>query len=395
MAETILISTFRQFAFSALSMIAACGISFAQAPETTKTEDDGVRVSILGYHDFTSTGSETEMRIGSSKFRKQMTALRDLGIPVISMQDFAAWKRGEKKIPKRSIVITIDDGWKTVYTEAFPVLRELNFPFTIFLYKDYVDGGGLALNSAMIKEMMEHGANIGSHSVSHPLPGRIKRAKKGGSENLNRFLDLEMGTSKTFLEEKFGQKIDTYAYPGGYFTEEMFPVAEKFKYEHLFTVLPGKVKLDTDNKQLPRYIILGNYDKMFELATTFQASPGGHAITGALIQSTPIPVEPSPGSIIEERLPTITLDFSTISDLDPSSLRMQIAGFGSVPAKWDPDSKLFSWKINRPLRQRTCDIIVRYSRENETSSAPPIRWTFLIDRDAAYIPREIPLPPSN
>ncbi len=353
-------------------------------------QDDGVRVSVIGYHDFTATGAETEMRIGNEKFRKQMTAIRDLGIPVISMEDFVAWKRGQKDIPKRAIVITIDDGWKTVYTEAYPVLKEFKYPFTVFLYKQYVDGGGLALSSPMIQEMMQNGMSIGSHSVSHPLPGRIKRAKAAGLNQLDQFLNKEMGDSKKFLEEKFKQKIPTYAYPGGFFMEEMFPIADKYGYEFLFTVLPGKTKRDTDNKQIPRYIILGNYDRFFEMATSFQATAGTttEASSGAIVQSTVVPVEPSPGSVVEERLPTVNVDFSTITDLDTASINMEIAGFGNVPAKWDASSGLFSWTINRPLRQRSCDVTVRYKRLNIAEEQAPIRWTFMIDRDAAYMPRE-------
>ena len=125
--------------------------------------DDGVRVSVLGYHDFSETTPETEMLIRTSKFRKQMEAIKNLGLPVIPMADFQAWKRGEKDIADKSIVITIDDGWKAVYTDAYPILKEFGFPFTLFLYKNYVDGGGKALTSAMIEEMQKSGATIGSH----------------------------------------------------------------------------------------------------------------------------------------------------------------------------------------------------------------------------------------
>ncbi|MDB6078490.1 MAG: polysaccharide deacetylase, partial [Akkermansiaceae bacterium] len=137
-------------------------------PAAPEIPDDGVRVSILGYHDFSETDKETDMKIHTSKFRQEMKALKDMGLPVISMADFQAWKRGEKTIPEKSILITIDDGWKAVYTDAYPILKEYGYPFTIFLYKNYVDGGGRALTSTMIQEMQQNGATIGSHSVSHP-----------------------------------------------------------------------------------------------------------------------------------------------------------------------------------------------------------------------------------
>ena len=124
--------------------------------------DDGVRVSILGYHDLAENLPETAMRIHTSKFRKQMEAIRQMGIKVITLEEFTAWKKGEGKLPENSILITFDDGWKSVYTDAFPILKEFGFPFTIFLYKNYVDGGGKALTLPMIQEMVKNGAGKNS-----------------------------------------------------------------------------------------------------------------------------------------------------------------------------------------------------------------------------------------
>ncbi|MCB1093822.1 MAG: polysaccharide deacetylase family protein, partial [Verrucomicrobiae bacterium] len=119
--------------------------AFALPTDDPTIPDDGVRVSVLGYHDFSPNLPETAMRISTEKFRQQMQTIRQLGIPVISMADFIAWKNGERDIPQKAILITIDDGWKTVYEEAYPVLKEFGYPFTVYLYKQYVDGGGKAL----------------------------------------------------------------------------------------------------------------------------------------------------------------------------------------------------------------------------------------------------------
>lgn len=354
--------------------------------------DDGVRVTVLGYHDFSETDKETEMRIRTSKFRTQMQTLKDLGLPVIPMADFQAWKRGELEIADKSIVITIDDGWKSVYTDAFPILKEFGYPFTLFLYKNYVDGGGKALTSAMIKEMRLHGATIGSHSVSHPYPGTVKSHRRKGSEAYDRFLRDELGESKRFLEAGFGERVTTYAYPGGFHTEEMFPLAEEFGYTHLFTVLPGKIRRSHDDRILPRYIILGTHDRIFDLATTFTeaAVASGSLPAEATLarQTTPVPVKPEPGSVVGDRMPLLAADLSTVGDLDPKTLSMKVGGFGEVPAVFDPGSKSFTWKINRRLRSPTCQVSVTW--RDTAGKAPPIplRWTFRIDTEAAYTPED-------
>lgn len=361
-----------------------------EVPDTLKVQpkDDGIRLSVLGYHEFAEDLPNTAMRIKTSKFRAQMEALLNLGKPIIAMEDFIKWKKGEGTIPPQCFLITIDDGWKSVYTDAYPVFKELKIPFTIFLYKNYVDGGGRALTTPMINEMLESGlCTIGSHSVSHPFPSKFKAAAKKGEEANLAFLNEEFGTSKTFLEEKFKKPVPTYAYPGGYVTDEMFPVAKAHGYEYLFTVNPGMTRLDTDDFTLPRFIILGNRDGVFELATTFRETVASAGAEGATVQTTKHPVVPEPGAVITNRLPLIAADLSQESEIDPESIVMRVAGFGKVPAVWDEEKKTFSWQINRPLRIPSCEVSVQWRLNDHREYELPMRWSFRVDLEAAYQPR--------
>ena len=353
--------------------------------------DDGVRVSIIGYHDLAENLPETAMRMHTSKFRKQMETIRQLGIKVITLDEFTAWKKGEKQLPERSILITFDDGWKSVYTDAFPILKEFGFPYTVFLYKNYVDGGGKALTTAMIEEMRKAGGlSIGSHSVSHPYPLTVKNYRKKGPTVYDAYLRKEMGESKRFLESKFpSTKINTYAYPGGFHTEEMFNLGKEFGYECLFTVIPGKVKRSLPNANLPRNIILGNYDKGFEIATTFRdglSAPEPGAAMASNVRSTPHPVIPEAGAIINSRLPEISADLSKVENLDPKTLVMKVAGFGEVPASFNAETMKLSWQVNRRLRQPGCTVVVTWKDIAGNAPESPLRWSFQIDLESAYLP---------
>ena len=353
----------------------------ANKPET---KVDNTRVVVLGYHDFSEKKKATEMLIKSDSFRKQMQALKDLKLNVISMEDFIAWKKGEKEIEDKSVVITIDDGWRSVYTYAYPVLKEYGYPFTVFLYTNYVDGGDLALTSKMIKEMQENGCSIGCHSVSHPFPSKVKKEKAKGADSFNKYLKMEMASSREKLKEKFNVDVTSYAYPGGFVTDEMIPVAEEAGYDCLFTVLPGKVTRDLPNGKLPRYIILGTHDYIFRNATTFPATATSKGTDGALIETTAHPVTPAPGEVITDRLPTVSADLSAVENIDASSLIMRIQGFGQVPATYDADKKSFSWKINRRLRSSTCKVSVQWRNSGTTKYSAPMAWTFRVDREAFY-----------
>ncbi|MES2660714.1 MAG: polysaccharide deacetylase family protein [Verrucomicrobiota bacterium] len=357
------------------------------APEP-EIPDDGVRVSILGYHDFAERLPETAMRIHTSKFRKQMETIRQLGLRVITLDEFTAWKDQGKEIPQKCVLLTFDDGWKSVYTDAYPVLKEFGYPFTLYLYKNYVDGGGKALTTPMIQEMIANGATIGSHSVSHPYPITVKSFRKKGENAYDAYLRKEMGESKRFLESKFPVKVTSYSYPGGFYTEEMHQLGDEFGYTYLFTVLPGKVKRALPNKTLPRYMILGNYDKIFELATTFREGQGAADATALSepVQKLAHPVSPEPGAIINSRLPEISADLSTVEGLDPATLSMKVSGFGEVPASFAPETKKFSWQVNRRLRQPSCQVTITWKDVTGKVVESPLRWSFQLDREAAYLP---------
>ena len=128
------------------------------------------RVAILGYHDFSRTLPATEMRMNTDTFRAQMQALKTAGVPIITMKDFLDWKLGDKQLPAKCVLITIDDGWKSVYTDAYPILREMKIPFTVFPYTKFITGRGSAMSREQIQEMLNNGATLGSHSVSHLYP---------------------------------------------------------------------------------------------------------------------------------------------------------------------------------------------------------------------------------
>ena len=80
--------------------------------------------------------------------------------------ELEAWERGEKQSPEKAVLLTFDDGWESVYTDAYPVLKEFGFPFTMYLYKKYVNSGGRSMTWDQIREMMAFGAEVGSQRAN-------------------------------------------------------------------------------------------------------------------------------------------------------------------------------------------------------------------------------------
>ena len=97
-----------------------------------------------------------------------MQEIKNNGFTVIGMQDFLAWRRGEKSIPNKCCIITIDDGWVSAYNNAWPILKKYNYPFTLFIYINYVGTGGKSMSWDQLAEMRDAGVDIESHTYSHP-----------------------------------------------------------------------------------------------------------------------------------------------------------------------------------------------------------------------------------
>lgn len=348
-------------------------------------------VSILGYHDFKERGGEA-MVINETKFREQMQFIKDSNIPVIPLADVLAWKKGTKNVPEESFVITMDDGWEGVYRHAWPVLKEHRFPFTIYLYKKYVNIGGRSLSWAQIKEMMDSGlCTIGSHSVSHDS----MTARKGRTdEAYAAYLQTELVDSKTFLEQNLGLPITSFAYPYGNYNTQIRDMGLAAGYETLVTVNGSKVTWDTHPGDLGRFIIHGVNDSVFRLATSFRGR-GGLGTTKMVLatavndQGNPlVKLTPAMGSTITDRSPRLSADLSGLGPIVPDSVKLHISGIGSVHPVYDAATQLLSYQIPHRLRREQCEATLTFARQGPTPPVPEsLVWQFKIDLAASYLPQ--------
>jgi peptidoglycan/xylan/chitin deacetylase (PgdA/CDA1 family) len=373
-------------------------------PELTINKE--AQVSVLGYHDFITGRSTNPMMINIDKFRSQMQALKDADIPVIGFDEFFAWRRGEKDIHDPSVLITIDDGWRSTYELAWPVLKEFDYPFSIYLYKNYVGGGGRALTVEMIKEMVAAGVEIGSHTVSHPLRKSVfaERGKRS-QEEFDEYLRVELQESKRFLEDKFGIITRTFAYPGGIHTDEIVALCEKYGYQASITCNPSRTTWDTPLQKINRYIIHGNNDVNFETALSFRKFSGSHtriiAPTGAGESGVPggstdpdgpalkVTVEPAPGSMIAERRPLILADLSEIEgDVQADSITLKISGYGECAFKYDPEKRTVAFTPTMAIRRKVTEVTLSFRRLGEEKE-DVAGWQFEVDLAAEYFPKAV------
>jgi len=157
---------------SAPAAAATAAPAIAASPKITKpVVDQTAQTIIFCYHLLVDKVRYPGTEITPAAFEAQMKELKDKGITVISMQDLLAWKRGEKNIPPRCAVITFDDGYKSQYEVAWPILKKYGYPFTMFIYTEGVRGGSLggggAITWEQLADMRDNGVDIEAHSATH------------------------------------------------------------------------------------------------------------------------------------------------------------------------------------------------------------------------------------
>ena len=93
--------------------------------------------AILTYHSIDESGSV--LSTSPRRFAEQMGILAELGAEVVSLQELAR-RMNENSRAGIAVAITFDDGFKNVYEQGLPILRQYRFPATVFLVTDYCGG---------------------------------------------------------------------------------------------------------------------------------------------------------------------------------------------------------------------------------------------------------------
>ena len=396
-------------------LIVTCGIAFAAkptpAPKAAATATPAPTVSkpvvdqtaqtiIFCYHGLVDKVRFPGTQITPAAFEAQMKELKDRGITVIGMQDLLAWKRGEKNIPPRCAVVTFDDGLKSQYEVAWPIMKKFGYTFTMFIYTEGVRGGlfggGEAITWEQLADLRDNGIDIQAHSATHqdlreghPVtirqPDGKKERKKLTGPEYEQFLQSELVGSKQLLEQRLGIKVNCFAVPYGFYNEHVKELARNNGYEAMFTVYGQPITWTSPMDALGRWAIEANKPKVFEDAVKMIASSGGGAggPAAAVVGAQNLQTEPADGSTVRTALPLIKANLSSIGQIDPASVQLRISGLGVVPASFDPKTGIVSYQVTQKLRDKTCTVILTAKSGDKKVES---HWTFGIEEGAGGAP---------
>ena len=213
-------------------------------------------VTIFIYHKFGEDRYPTT-NVGLDRFAEQMSYLRESNYQVISLAELVKLMKSGRKLPDKTAVITIDDGYLSTYTGAWPILKEHGFPFTVFLYVKAVDKQYRNfLTWEQVREMSKAGVDFQDHSYSHHRLGRW--LEEMDEAEYRAWIRGDLEKSRSILIRQLGHSPTLLALPYGEYNTIIIDEAKKTGYEAVLSQDPGSVSRHTDIFRLPREPILGN-----------------------------------------------------------------------------------------------------------------------------------------
>ncbi len=221
----------------------------------------GPAATILCYH-IVESPQDPRMEVSRETFHQQIRYLALTGYNVIPLRWAYEYAKGVREsLPKNAVVVTIDDGWRSTYTEVFPEMQKRKFPFTVFIYPKIIGQTAHALTWKQVKEMAAAGVDIESHSLSHPFLTQRRHASLGDKE-YQAWLDHELVDSKRILERETGRTVSFLAYPYGDYDHHLAAAVAKAGYAAALTCDYGHVGRGSDLLRMKRFVV----DKRMDFA---------------------------------------------------------------------------------------------------------------------------------
>ena len=188
-------------------------------------------VPILVYHNL-GPQSKGRLTMGVATFEEEMRYLKTHDYRVISLNEFVEFASLRRQLPHKSVVLTFDDGWKPFREFAYPILKELGFTATLFIYSDFV-GARTALNWNEIRQLEQEGFEIEAHSKTHNDLRR--RPGESEAEHAQR-MQVELVQPLTLFQRYLGHSSQILAYPYGAQDADVLKRVKESGYVAAFTV---------------------------------------------------------------------------------------------------------------------------------------------------------------
>ena len=237
-------------------------ISFSQTNEKSQISNVNY-ASFIMYHRF-GDSRYPSTNIKKEQFIKHINELLKPKYNVISIEKALLAINNIEPVKDRSVVITVDDAYSSVYKYAWPIFKKFNFPFTLFVSTDVIDNNTPGyMNWEQIRTLRDHGVTIGSQTKSHPHMFKLTKEK---------IIEELSVSNKRFIDE-IGSAPKLFAYPYGEYNLEVIEQVKLHGFTAAFGQHSGVAHKSLGIYELPRFAMNEKYSDMERFLLAVNAQP--------------------------------------------------------------------------------------------------------------------------
>jgi len=225
---------------------------------------------ILLYH-HVSSDTPASTSVSPKVFRQHLDYLNAEGFSVLPLSLVLKTLVKGEALPDKTVSITFDDAYQSVFDHAMPMLKERNWPFTVFVNTQAIDRGYRnSLDWNELRQLLVAGAEVGNHSNDHTH--LVRRLEGESAQEWRRWIVKDITLAQQRLKAELGVEVDMFAYPFGEHTPELQKVVSTLGYYGI-AQQSGAVGHDFDRLAVPRFPMATNYADMSRFAISVHSRP--------------------------------------------------------------------------------------------------------------------------
>lgn len=305
----------------------------AQVQSNVSTND----AVILMYHNV-SNDSSPLTSVRPEVFKQHIAYLADNNFSVWPLSKVLNYLQSSRPLPPKTVVITFDDAYTSVYNEAFPILKAKGLPFAVFVTTQYIsDTNQNFMSWNQLRELQQFGAEIGNHSESHAH--LIRKRKNETQKQWKHRITGEIIQAQSILERNIERPIRVFAYPYGEYSNSLKEILRELGFIGLGQH-SGALGRASDFQAIARFPMATGYDEINDFAMKLN--------TRAL----PVTILSPTDGLLSSRhkLPELKLQLLA-GDYKKSAFACYVSGQDRASISWDNfDKGIVSIKAKNSLK---------------------------------------------
>lgn len=323
-----------------------------------------VAISILAYHQVEAV-PQMGWSVSTEDFNDQMQFLANAGYHVVSIASAYDYLKGTRPdLPPNPVVITVDDGFEDAFTTIAPLLQGRAFPWSLYVYPNFISRGTSALRWEQVAELSAQGVDIEGHTMTHPHLMRKSHPEMDDAQYAA-WLHAELADSKSLIEQKTHRPVRFLAYPYGDHDAGVEAEAARCGYVVGLLSWAGPNTRNTNLMELRRL-------PMESDMTLVKFAAGLGAIPIELQE-----VSPANDAVGTPR--TISAVIAHPAELDPASVHIVLLG-ENARALYDPRSGRLTLTLDKYTRPRQRVIV--YGTRVADGRVAATAWRFYTSAEA-------------